>query len=225
MARGRYGHMIKSLIVIGDFFCLNIAYAVVCYWGGGFDGGFGVKIIWLLLNLSYFPVFSLFAKIHELRILHVDRVLIKVTQAVLCHLAVFLLLIFFLQIDNIGARVLLRFYLLLSVLLAVWWIGSRKLLKYFRRKGYNFKKVVIVGAGAMGIKLLDELRSDAGYGYKFMGFFDDNLSLKKSLPNFQGDCSSVEDFVIENKVDEIYCALPMRQERKDNSVIEVFRSQ
>ena len=54
MARGRYGHMIKSLIVIGDFFCLNIAYAVVCYWGGGFDGGFGVKIIWLLLNLSYF---------------------------------------------------------------------------------------------------------------------------------------------------------------------------
>ena len=45
MARGRYGHMIKSLIVIGDFFCLNIAYAVVCYWGGGFDGGFGVKII------------------------------------------------------------------------------------------------------------------------------------------------------------------------------------
>ena len=74
MARGRYGHMIKSLIVIGDFFCLNIAYAVVCYWGGGFDGGFGVKIIWLLLNLSYFPVFSLFAKIHELRILHVDRV-------------------------------------------------------------------------------------------------------------------------------------------------------
>ena len=175
MARGRYGHMIKSLIVIGDFFCLNIAYAVVCYWGGGFDGGFGVKIIWLLLNLSYFPVFSLFAKIHELRILHVDRVLIKVTQAVLCHLAVFLLLIFFLQIDNIGARVLLRFYLLLSVLLAVWWIGSRKLLKYFLRKGYN---------------------------------------LKKSLPNFQGDCSSVEDFVIENKVDEIYCALPMRQEEK-----------
>ena len=108
----------------------------------------------------------------------------------------------------------MRFYLLLSVLLAVWWIGSRKLLKYFRRKGYNFKKVVIVGAGAMGIKLLDELRSDAGYGYKFMGFFDDNLSLKKSLPNFQGDCSSVEDFVIENKVDEIYCALPMRQEEK-----------
>ena len=50
MARGRYGHMIKSLIVIGDFFCLNIAYAVVCYWGGGFDGGFGVKIIIFLIS-------------------------------------------------------------------------------------------------------------------------------------------------------------------------------
>ena len=64
------------------------------------------------------------------------------------------------------------------------------------------------------MKFANKKASDAGYGYKFMGFFDDNLSLKKSLPNFQGDCSSVEDFVIENKVDEIYCALPMRQEEK-----------
>lgn len=214
MARGRYRHMIKSLIVIGDFFCLNIAYAVVCLWGGGFETGFAEKIIWLLLNLSYFPVYLFFGKVHELRILHVDRVLIKVSQAVLSHLAAFLLLIFFLQIDDIDSLVLIKFYLLLSVLLAVWWVGSRKLLKYFRRKGYNFKRVVIVGAGSMGTKLLDELRSDAGYGYKFMGFFDDNLALKKSLPNFQGDCSAVEAFTIENNVDEIYCALPMRQEEK-----------
>ena len=216
--------MIKSLIIIGDFFCLNIAYAAVCLWGGGFEGGFAEKIIWLLLNLSYFPVFLFFGKVHELRILHVDRVLIKVSQSVLSHLAAFLLLIFFLQIDDISSLVLLKFYLLLSVLLAVWWVGSRKLLKYFRRKGYNFKRVVIVGAGAMGTKLLDELRSDAGYGYKFMGFFDDNLALKKSLPNFQGDCSAVEAFATANNVDEIYCALPMRQEEKITRLLKFAES-
>ncbi len=213
MERGRYGHMIKSLIVVGDFLCLNIAYALTCLWSDPSDG-FAAKIIWLLLNLSYFPVFLFFAKIHELRILHVDRVLIKVSQAIISHLAAFLLLLFFLQIDDIRAIVLLKFYLLLSFLLAAWWVGSRKLLKYFRRKGYNFKKIVIVGAGSMGTKLLDELRSDAGYGYKFMGFFDDNVALKKSLPHFQGDSLSVEKFVIDNKVDEIYCALPMSQEEK-----------
>ena len=65
--------MIKSLIVIGDFFCLNIAYAVVCLFGGGVEGGFAEKIIWLLLNLSYYPVYLFFSIIHELRILHVDR--------------------------------------------------------------------------------------------------------------------------------------------------------
>ena len=214
MARGRYGHMIKSLIVIGDFFCLNIAYAIICFWGGGIDGGFGEKIVWLLLNLSYFPVFLFFAKVHDLRILHVDRVLIKVMQSILCHLAIFLLLIFFLQLDDISEVVLIKFYLLSTFLLVLWWVGSRKFLKYFRRKGYNFKRVVIVGAGTMGTKLLDELRSDEGYGYKFMGFFDDNVSLKKSLPNFQGDCSAVENFVIKNKIDEIYCALSMRHEEK-----------
>lgn len=214
MARGRYGHMIKSLIVIGDFFCLNLAYAVVCLFGGGVEGGFAEKIIWLLLNLSYYPVYLFFSNIHELRILHVDRVLVKVSQAILSHLAAFLLLVFFLQIEYLSEVVLIKFYILLSVLLAVWWVGSRKLLKIFRRKGYNFKRVVIVGAGTMGVKLLDELRSDAGYGYKFMGFFDDNLALKKSLPGFQGNCLAVEDFALQNNVDEIYCALPMWQEEK-----------
>ncbi len=214
MARGRYGYMIKSLIVIGDFVCLNVAYAILCLWGGGAESGFATKIVWLLLNLSYFPVFLWFAKIHELRILHVDRLLVKLTQAIVSHLAVFLLLVFFLQLNYVGERALLKFYLMLSLLLATWWIGSRKLLKYYRRKGYNFKRVVIVGAGTTGIRLLDELRSDAGYGYKFMGFFDDDLSLRKSLPNFQGDCSAVEAYALEHKIDEIYCALPMSQSEK-----------
>ncbi len=219
MAQGGYGYMIKSLIVFGDFLCLNIAYAVLCLWGGGVESGFATKMVWLLLNISYFPVFLWFAKIHELRILHVDRVLIKVTQAILSHLAVFSLLVLFLKLD-LGGFGLIKFYFLLFLFLGTWWIGSRKLLKYFRRKGYNFKRVIIVGAGSAGIKLHDELHSDAGYGYKFMGFFDNDLERGKLLPHFKGDCSALETYALENKIDEIYCNLPMSH---DEEIIRLLK--
>ena len=58
------------------------------------------------------------------------------------------------------------------VIMPVWWIVARKILKIYRSKGYNFRKVIIVGYGRTGKLLEKELQSDAGYGYKIM---DKNL--------------------------------------------------
>lgn len=54
--------------------------------------------------------------------------------------------------------------------------------------------------------LYNALKSDEGYGYRFLGFFDDNEKLKKSIPSYLGTVSEVEKFVLENDVDELYCA-------------------
>ena len=58
--------------------------------------------------------------------------------------------------------------------------------KFYRRKGYNFKKVVIVGAGKNGMELYHVMKDDLSYGFSVKGFFDDNDSLKYVLPNYLG---------------------------------------
>ena len=95
--------------------------------------------------------------------------------------------------------------------LNLWWLLSNRILRYIRSRGYNFKRVVIVGAGTSGISLYNELQSDAGYGFRFLGFFDNDISFEKSVPQFRGNIGAVGEFCIDNQVDEIYCALPDKE--------------
>lgn len=71
--------------------------------------------------------------------------------------------------------------------LNLWWLLASRVLKYYRSKGFNFKRIIIVGAGKTGLMLFRELHSDLGYGYKFLGFFDDNAELKGQIPQLLGD--------------------------------------
>ena len=90
----------------------------------------------------------------------------------------------------------------------------RVTLKMYRRKGHNFKRIIIVGAGKNGMELYRVMKDDLSYGFSIMGFFDDNLSLQSVLPNYLGMTHEVEKYVLANDIDEIYCTLPGTQDEK-----------
>ena len=81
----------------------------------------------------------------------------------------------------------LVYYGVTLILFSLWrvFVGVYPL-KFYRRKGYNFKKVVIVGAGKNGMELYQVMKDDLSYGFSVKGFFDDNDSLKDVLPNYLG---------------------------------------
>ena len=212
---GGYGYLIRVLITVIDFLCINMAFFLIWFIFPDSSQDFCSKIIWLLLNISYLPVAYIFSNIHNNRMIHIDWVLVVALRSVAVYFVIFLSLLTFLKVgDDILPITLLRYFGLFFALLCLWWIISRKFLKYYRRKGYNFRRVVIVGAGRTGIMLYNALKSDEGYGYRFLGFFDDNEKLKRSIPSYLGTVSEVEKFVLENDVDELYCALPGSQDEK-----------
>lgn len=95
------------------------------------------------------------------------------------------------------------------------------LLFYYLKKyriitGSNFRKTVIIGytAEAIRLKNLFETRND--YGYRFMGFFSD----KKSNENITGKIADLRKFVVENKIDEIYCSLSEISNDQLKSLVE-----
>lgn len=69
--------------------------------------------------------------------------------------------------------------------------------------GSNYRNAVIVGFTPEAIRLKDLFETRKDYGYRFLGFFSD----KKTSLNSTGSLSEIKTFVIENKVDEIYCSL------------------
>lgn len=211
---GRYGKYIGGLIVFGDFICINFIYlltAFIC----NFNSDIFNNFIWLLFNVAYIPVATLFSQIHNQRILYANHIVIAVLQSVVSHAACLIALLYlFNNFEQVNVRFTVLLFALEFVCMSLWWITSRKILKIYRRKGYNFRKVVIVGYGRTGKMLENALLSDAGYGYKIVGVFDDNTAIGDINTLYKGTIDSVEEFVLKNEIDEIYCALPTSEEDK-----------
>ena len=214
MIRKGFGHLISKLITLGDFVCLNVAFLLLLYfYPDTFTDALSRRIVCLLLNLSYLPIAFFFRYVHNMRIVCIDRLLLIASESVFFSFLVFSACMACVKVYIDSTRLLLLFAFFFCIL-NLWWLLSNRILRYIRSRGYNFKRVVIVGAGPAGISLYNELQSDAGYGFRFLGFFDNDMSFEKFVPQFRGDIGAVGTFCLDNQVDEIYCALPDKENRK-----------
>lgn len=86
--------------------------------------------------------------------------------------------------------------------------GFKYILFYYLRKyrlvtGSNYRNAVIIGYTPEAIKLKELFETRNEFGYRFLGYFSD----KKSNANITGKIDQIKEFVLTNKVDEIYCSL------------------
>jgi len=83
-----------------------------------------------------------------------------------------------------------------------------QILKHVRAQGYNFRKVVIVGANATGERMNRILSKDLTYGYRIMGFFDNEIDSDTVLKApVLGGFEDIENYLSSEKIDEMYVAL------------------
>jgi putative colanic acid biosynthesis UDP-glucose lipid carrier transferase len=94
------------------------------------------------------------------------------------------------------------------------------MLKHFRRKGRNYIKAIIIGSNETAQRLYDEMLSDAGYGYRVVGFFDDTCpdNLKDK---YLGTIEDLEEYIKREKIDEIYYTLSGENSKAIRSVIKI----
>lgn len=206
--KGRYGYLVNILTTIADFILLNLVYILVINTVNNV-GEFNDKVIWLLLNISYCPAIFMFPDVHKKRILFVDKLMNILVQTFMVHCLVMLTFTSIISYDAVPMRVYAYFYLIFYLSLAVWWITSRKIIKLFRRRGRNFKRIIIIGWNGTAKMLYDEILSDPGYGYKILGIFDNEEHADRAMT---GTLQEIEDFVVANNIDEIYCAQPSEEE-------------
>jgi putative colanic acid biosynthesis UDP-glucose lipid carrier transferase len=88
--------------------------------------------------------------------------------------------------------------------------------KYRIITGSNFRNTIIIGYSpeAIGLKELFETRND--YGYIFSGYFSDKFSNQDVI----GGLQDLKPYVIENKIDEIYCSLSEVNNEQLKSLID-----
>lgn len=219
VSKSRYGFLIRWLVILGDLLLINLLFFLVYEWLKAFEAEY-VSIKWrfiyLLLNFSYiFAVYFVPVRIYQ-PVLFTDKVIQRSLSLVALHSIIFTACLFFLNLETevFPLSFFVYYYLLLFIVFTSWRVLAREVLKIYRRKGHNYKRVIIVGAGKNGMNLYAEMKKELAYGYYIYGFFDDNILLKNTLPNYLGMTHEVEPFVLKNNIDEIYCTLPSSQDEK-----------
>ncbi|MDR0231037.1 MAG: undecaprenyl-phosphate glucose phosphotransferase [Dysgonamonadaceae bacterium] len=213
--RGK-GFLIKWIVLLFDIVVINGVFLLVYYWenssanGRLFSGEY--KTIILLLNSCY--LYSLYFIPIQIQkpIIHMDKVVQQALSSVSLHIILFITCLFFLYQEIFSVHFVITYYLVLYIAFTIWRVIARKTITSYRKTGRNYKTLVIAGAGESGQDLYDEMINEDSAGYKILGFFDDNVLLHKYLGDlFLGNTSDLEQFVLDEGVDEVYCTLPNSQ--------------
>lgn len=210
--KGRYGYLIKWIIGLGDIICINFALFVL-YKLGIFlnfqltmDNRIGLLLF--IVNFSYFICCCIIPSRLSFNIIFFDRIVQRSLTFISLYYLIFCTGLFLLDFRSGSAFVWGYFYVGLTFFFVSWHIIIRSLLKSYRRNGYNFRRIIILGEGQTATALFNELQS-AVYGYKILGIFSNTPIALDSLNSrniHRGRLSEMELFCEENRVDEIYCA-------------------
>jgi len=116
-----------------------------------------------------------------------------------------------------------QWFLTVSVMLSLSRITVRNLMGYLRSKGYNSRRVVIVGAGKLGRHLALQLDRAPWLGLNINGFYDDEVTGYVPLSGHEmpilGNLKKLVDDAKGQPIDRIYITLPMNQEERIQQLI------
>jgi len=163
------------------------------------------NLIWLLsANIS-----GLYEQVLNKDSIKTYRVVIK-TYLIFVSLICFTILI----LIGTEAYFITRQYLFYSLALFGFLLGFWKLVFLTIRKSeratlLDNREVIIIGAGRIGYDLYNFFNENPAQGYNPVGFFDDNPEKIKDKHLYLGETSGCIDYVLTNKVDEIFCTLPI----------------
>lgn len=144
----KHGYLIQWLIGVGDLIVLNLLFFIVYYGLNNFYTSAitgSLREVVLLLNFCYF--FSLYfvpLQLH-MSIVFIDKIVQRAFLLVTIMTFLFATCLIFLNVGDVLATFLLIYYIVTVVIFSLWRVIVRVTLKMYRRKGYNFKKIVIVG--------------------------------------------------------------------------------
>lgn len=104
------------------------------------------------------------------------------------------------------------FLVINAVLLAVEKIGVMTWLHLIRKKGYNFRTVMIVGMGERLREVIRKIEQHPGWGMKLIGFVAVDPSQTNPTTNGLarlGDLNAMSDILRQHVVDEVIFAIPI----------------
>jgi exopolysaccharide biosynthesis polyprenyl glycosylphosphotransferase len=199
--------MIKAISKIYPlYFCIDLLLIALCYFGlylfkhntlgnifsnisaPNFQEYFFIFVLWAIFIAISFKRRDLYSTERNITIpREVSTVILSIFYTSILISAI----IFFAKYDFFPRQVFLKISFLFCVTLSAWRVIKRLILRELITRGFHNMNVLIVGAGRVGRLVLEEILNHPYWGFKVVGFLDDNkegtidnLPILDKLQNF-----------------------------------------
>ena len=196
----RYSRYIKFLHIFGDVLLLNFCYVLAFYLKfGAFQSPFLVMLFYV--NLVWLLVTSIF-KPYRLKRTTKFHQLLGVTFTVLFfHVLLVFAYYVFEQSNRYSRELLVLMYSLLFTASFFWKIGFVLLLRWFRKKGYNYRNIILVIDDENPVQIKSYMESHSELGYRILKIYEPKNHEMAELQ------SQIKLYCRENTVHEIFYAM------------------
>lgn len=195
-------YYIPALFLL-DICVLNSAYFIAVWIEfGTFTGSSNTKsmvfvsnAIWLLL--------AVYHKAYRIeRVEPIIKSLNKLLSLITIHCVIIVLIL--IAFETKFSTYLLYYFLIFPVTLIINRYFILKLLRYIRKKGYNFRNVLIFGANTYSAQLANLFKADRSLGYRLMGYFDVKKSKSNLNASFLGGVEELTYLLKHEDINELF---------------------
>ncbi|MBH5319151.1 undecaprenyl-phosphate glucose phosphotransferase [Paenibacillus sp. GSMTC-2017] len=223
---------LSQLYMIADLVCTLLVF-LIAYWIK-FDSGWLVhaKSVPFSTYLMWGTVYSFSAVLYGFylqfyspkRHKNFSYDILKILQIQMISFLGLLGIFYFSNESNISRQFLVIFILLNFVSISLYRYIVKSVLSNFRRRGFNKRFVLIVGAGSVGRSFYNNLQQHPELGYETIGFLDDyqkvHLIEHRQMKPIIGKLDDLQEILASGTVDEVIVALPLDAHQKYSQIIE-----
>jgi len=226
----KHGEFLASIFAFTDILIISISWTIAYYarfsefwWSNYLSNSQAQKYLIILVPIIIlWPfIFKNMGLYKQRRITSIISEIFDVTKASTLAVIILVSATYFIRKAEYSRLVFFYFWISSILLLGIERFIVRESLRSFRQKGYNFRRVLIVGAGDLGIRVLKKITSNPWAGLKVVGLIDDNIKIDELIEGHKiiGKTKNIREIIKEHNVDQVFVALPVQAYKRLTYVV------
>ena len=160
---------------------------------------------------------------------HIREEIVSVLTSWLAAIAMLILVdIFFIHLVFYSDPFLAVWIIATPIELIAWHVVVRVSLRVMRKRGFNTRKVAIMGVTDLGVRLESAFKEMDWSGYRFSGYYDDRVG-ERLAKNLKGEdievSGTIEQLITDcqnGTIDTVYITLAMSAEKRIKHITELL---
>jgi exopolysaccharide biosynthesis polyprenyl glycosylphosphotransferase len=206
-------------LVVVDVLCVNVGFFLSWYARYVLEIGSEVSVFNYLSWVDYVGIQAaltvLLVVSVGLRGLYTDRVRQSLTEEMntilwgsLVAIAVMIVAVFYFRPFGYSRLVFVYAWVLITALLLSVRVVDRLIKEYQRRRGIGLRKVVVVGGGDIGRRVVQSIIAQPEIGFQLVGIVDDDGDSDLGRIPWLGRIDAIPELISRLSIDEVIIALP-----------------